>query len=76
MIDWKVYFASLSNKTLYEFWDIIKREMAERSICNLPDPTEGEKKLAKSQRILAIKEYRQRTGAGLSEAMNIIDKYR
>lgn len=75
-IDWKVYFASLSNKALYEFWEIIKQEMSERKINDLPDATDDEKKLAKVQRIQAIKEYRQRTGVGLAEAMKIIDKYR
>jgi hypothetical protein len=36
-VDWKLYFASLTDRKLYDFWEIIKKEMANRNWKNLPE---------------------------------------
>jgi hypothetical protein len=40
-----------------------------------PPPSVGVQNIARTQRIAAIKAYREETGIGLKEAVNVIDKW-
>lgn len=73
-INWKDYFASLSDEKLNEFFTVIKAEVFKRN-SNLT-PTDSEIALANSgNKIPAIKNYRVRTGAGLAEAKKMIEDH-
>lgn len=76
-MDWKLFFASLSDEKLAEFSSIIGQEALKRrhSNSNL-EPTYDELLLANSgKKIEAIKSYRRRTDAGLAEAKRMIEQH-
>jgi ribosomal protein L7/L12 len=73
-IDWKVYFASLSDQKLAEFNNVIQQEVFKRNSNSTPNC--AELLLANSgKKIEAIKCYRERTHTGLAEAKAMIEKY-
>ncbi len=50
--------------------------LKEMGVAFPPRPSAGVQAIARSQRIAAIKAYREETGLGLKQAMDVIDQWR